>query len=133
VVVDLGQRISLGAAGPGGTGRSPLRERRLFQVLGADLAVGRPFAPDEDQVGAPRAVAVLTYRAWQNRFGGDPAILDRPIHVDDVPFPVVGVTGESFEGVTLENHDLWLPVAAMALVPSQREQAAIGRMTPPPP
>ena len=41
-------------------------------------ALGRVFDRAEDLPGEPRT-AILTYRIWQSRFGGDPRIAGRTI------------------------------------------------------
>jgi hypothetical protein len=40
-----------------------------FKALGASAALGRTFAPGEDQLGKDQEV-VLSNRVWQSRFGG---------------------------------------------------------------
>jgi putative ABC transport system permease protein len=44
-----------------------------FTVLGVLPAVGRAFLPDEDRVGDPVRVAVVSHAFWQARLGGDPS------------------------------------------------------------
>src|SRR5437660_943377 len=77
-----------------------------FSVLGIDMVRGRGFVPEEDRVQAPEAVAVLNYATWQNRFGGDPAIVGKTIRLDEVPFTVAGVAPESFTGTDPNRADL---------------------------
>src|SRR6516165_4719816 len=69
-----------------------------FTVLGARPLLGRGFLPDEDQVPGAKLVCVLGYGEWQKRFGGDSAIVGRPISVDNQPFTVVGVMPKGFKG-----------------------------------
>jgi macrolide transport system ATP-binding/permease protein len=83
-----------------------------FSVLGVEMARGRGFMPGEDRPLAPEAVAVLSYSAWQNRFGGDPEIVGKAVRLDDIPFTVVGVAGESFAGTDYTRVDLWAPLSA---------------------
>src|ERR1700686_1974891 len=44
----------------------------IFPVLGVSPVVGRGFTPAEDRPGS--GVAVISYRLWQRRFGGDPGV-----------------------------------------------------------
>lgn len=67
----------------------------FFQTLGVNAAAGRVFSPSDDVQGAP-AVTVLQYRYWKREFGGDPSVVGRTIHLDGVPFTVIGVAEESF-------------------------------------
>ena len=79
----------------------------FFRVFGARVAHGRGFTPVEHEPGPPRAV-VLSHRAWQQHFGGDPAIVDRPIEIAGLTMPVVGIAAPDFEfpgGV-----DIWFPM-----------------------
>jgi predicted permease len=109
--------------GPGGRAFAHFVSGDYFQTLGVGIALGRGFAPDEDQIGAPRAVVVLSHDLWQSRFGGDSGILGRAVRIDDVPFTVVGVAAEGFAGTSLNDHDLWIPIAAMEIAPSKKEHA----------
>ena len=52
--------------------------------------MGRTFREDEDQPGAANVI-VISHAAWQQRFGGDPHILDRDVRLDGVPHRVIGV------------------------------------------
>jgi macrolide transport system ATP-binding/permease protein len=88
-----------------------------FSVLGLDMSRGRGFLPEEDRPQDPQTVAVLSYRAWQNRFSGDAAIVGKIVHLDDVPFTIVGVAPEGFTG-TFDSADFWSPFPAhLALRP----------------
>jgi predicted permease len=61
--------------------------------------------------GAP--VAVISDRLWQRRFGSDPAILGKTLHLNTHPYLIVGVTPPEFQGSTSGlRFDLWLPVTA---------------------
>jgi predicted permease len=65
--------------------------------LGVTAAAGRLFAPDDDRADAT-PVAVISYRYWQRRFGGDSAALGKSITVNGAPFTIIGVTAPSFNG-----------------------------------
>ena len=87
-----------------------------FRVLGVEMERGRGFLAEEERTGPAEAVAVLNYATWQNRFGGDPAILGRRMRIEDVPFTIVGVTPPDFVGTSPEPTDIWLPLGSMALL-----------------
>lgn len=89
-----------------------------FRVLGVEMERGRGFTPEEDHAGAPQAVAVLSYRTWQNRFGGDPEIVGSQIRLDDVPFTVVGVASHNFAGTSELRPDVWVTFASLRLLRS---------------
>jgi putative ABC transport system permease protein len=61
--------------------------------------VGRGFTEADDREGAPGTI-VLSYRLWQTEFGGDPAIIGRPLSAqadfDTAVFTVIGVMPREF-------------------------------------
>lgn len=79
----------------------------FFPLLGVAPVLGRTISVDDDSPNAAR-VAVLSYRAWQDQFGGDRSIIGRTIRLDDRPFQVVGVMPAGFRFVR-EDVGLWTP------------------------
>jgi hypothetical protein len=67
----------------------------FFPLLGVDPVYGRHFTEGEDVPGGPNVV-MLAYGLWQRRYGGDPAIVGRSIHLDGVDQTVVGVLPKDF-------------------------------------
>jgi len=61
-----------------------------FSVLGVQPFRGRSFLADEGLPGKNHVVA-LSYRAWQNQFGGRDDIINQIIMLDDQPYTIVGV------------------------------------------
>ena len=85
-------------------------------TLGIQPALGRFFRPEDDRIGGgpDGPVAVLSYRCWQQRFGGDPAVLGRTLRIDRVPFTIVGVAPRGFFGVAPGlSPELTIPVATL--------------------
>ena len=81
-------------------------------LLGAPMAIGRAFLPEEEQTIGAAPVTVLSYGLWQRRFGGDPAIVGRTMTLNGRAFTVVGVTAEAFRGTNaIGGPQLWLPFA----------------------
>jgi len=78
-----------------------------FRVFGAPIALGRTFTPDEDRPGGP-ALVVISNALWRNRFGGDPAILNRTIDLGQEPYTVIGVLGPTYTGDP--KSDIWMPL-----------------------
>ncbi len=68
----------------------------LFAVLGVDLVRGRAFTSEEDRPGAA-PVAILGYRFWQRRFGGDPRAIGRRLVFGGRVYTVVGVAPGGLE------------------------------------
>ncbi len=95
----------------------------FFEVLGAGTAIGRPIIPDDTRSMGANAVAVLSYGFWQQRFGGDPGILNRQVSINGQPLTVVGVAarglrgrrdGRSAGGVHSCHHETPTPAGARA-------------------
>lgn len=62
----------------------------MFDTLRIKPILGRPFAPDEDKVGAERVV-LLGEGLWTRRFGRDPRVLNQKLLLNGEPFTVIGV------------------------------------------
>ncbi|HEY0555569.1 MAG TPA: ABC transporter permease [Thermoanaerobaculia bacterium] len=85
----------------------------FFRAAGVQPDLGGGLAAD----GSPEGphTAVLSHAFWQRRFGGDPAIVGKAIHLDSDVYTVVGVMPPAFEFPT--EVDLWYP---LVLTPEQR-------------
>lgn len=82
-----------------------------FSVLGIDLALGRGFAPEEDQTPGTHPVVVLSHGLWQSRFGGARDIIGRDIFLNSREFTVIGITEEGFLGTNAGLATaLWAPI-----------------------
>ncbi len=98
-----------------GTGDPPVQLRTLhvsqdfFRVFGSAAILGRTFDRAEDLPGgAP--VAILSYRAWQNRFHGAGSILGQTILLNKKPYAIVGVIEKNFDSEP--QADVWFPLQA---------------------
>lgn len=85
----------------------------LFRALGVPPLHGR-FFMDDDETDGNDHVAVLSHRLWQGRFGGEPGVVGRTIHVNGVPYEIVGVMPDEFEFPTpwggRDTTQLWTPL-----------------------
>lgn len=115
-----------------------------FDILGAEVALGRTFLPGEDEIGND-TVVVLTHRMWSNNFGSDPSIVGQNILLGGVNHTVVGVLVEgifdreygqiykplAFQTATLNRDFHWLsPFAKLkrgvTIAQAQSEMDVIG-------
>src|ERR1700728_1027962 len=62
----------------------------FFRTLGVTPTLGRDFRPDEDQPSAALPV-ILSYAAWQLRFGGRADVLGQTVVLDGQPNTIIGV------------------------------------------
>jgi putative ABC transport system permease protein len=86
----------------------------FFEVLDVSPSAGRVFHQDEELPGADQ-VAIMSYSAWQGRFGGDPQLLGKTISLNSRVYTIVGIMPRDFDyPVPVE---LWVP---LALTPAER-------------
>ena len=78
----------------------------LFPLLGVNAVVGRTFTESEDQRDGN--VVMMTWNLFTRRFGGDPSMIGRQIHLDGNPYTVVGVLPKWFTYPDA-NVQLWVP------------------------
>lgn len=82
-----------------------------FAMFGVRAYAGRTFTPRDDQANAP-AVAVMSYRLWQQRYGSDPSVIGSIFDLNEKPVTVVGIAPPGFFGDTLREAapDFFLPL-----------------------
>jgi hypothetical protein len=70
----------------------------FFSVLGSTPIIGRAFTEADNMLGAA-PVALLSYSAWQQRFGGDRNVLGRhiDIHETGVAYAIIGVMPQGLD------------------------------------
>ena len=81
-----------------------------FSTLGAEMALGRAFAPEECQTPGAAPVIVLSHRFWSRRFGADTSLIGKTITLNRQPFTVIGVAARGFNGAEVFAPDLWAPL-----------------------
>jgi predicted permease len=83
-----------------------------FSILRTRPALGRFFLPDEDLEGHPVPVVVLSHRYWSRRMGADSTVIGRTITINRLPFTVIGVAEDGFQGhIAAYDFSLWIPMA----------------------
>ncbi|HZL96876.1 MAG TPA: ABC transporter permease, partial [Vicinamibacterales bacterium] len=86
-------------------------EANYFDTIGVRPVRGRTFTAAEGRSDSAGLVAIVSYRAWQDFFGGADDIVGRSISVNSRPATVIGVAPPSFRGTMLnERADVWLPL-----------------------
>ncbi len=92
----------------------------LFYVLELPLLEGRSFTRAEDVRGGP-AVAIISSRLWQRRFGADRSAIGRTLTYEGRAYTVVGVAPPAFQ---LEGTIDVLTPLAQATEPRMRYRGA---------
>jgi predicted permease len=99
----------------------PLRSEYVtgnyFSTLGVGAFAGRVFTPNDDTPSSP-PVAILSHRAWQTTYAGDPTVLGSTFAVQGHPFTVIGIAPPGFFGETLGSDppDIWIPLQQEAII-----------------
>jgi predicted permease len=95
-----------------------------FAALGIKPILGQGYS-EQVREGHWAAEVVLSYRFWQQRFGGDPNVLGRTIRLNDYPFTIVGVSPPSFYSLEVGYEpQLRLPLLPRGETISQINQAS---------
>ena len=101
----------------------------LFPMLGAHPALGRNFRADDGAPAGFEQVVLLSDALWRNRYAADPAIVGRPIRINQRELTVVGVMPPGFAFPDRER--LWVPLgSANAEDRSARYIFGIARLRP---
>jgi len=106
----------------------------FFSLLGVEPLLGRTFAPDEEQAGKDRVV-VISHGLWQNRLGGDPAIIGRKLTLNEIEYQVIGVLRPDYrhpEPFFDQKAEIWRPLDLKAQTGSRGSHylRALGRLKP---
>jgi predicted permease len=80
-----------------------------LDVLRVVPMLGREVRPEDERPGAP-AVALLSQRLWQTRYGAQPSVVGRTITINGEQATVIGVMPEGFDFPG--NADVWRPLLA---------------------
>jgi predicted permease len=100
----------------------------LFQVLGVEPMLGRPFLAEEATAPGLESAVVLTHGLWQRRYGGDPGIVGRDVVINDRARTVVGIMPPNFKFP--ERDELYLPLRLDEAPRSARNVNVVGAVKP---
>ncbi len=105
-------------------------EANFFALLGVNAAVGRTFAPGEDQPGKDD-VAILSYGEWRKRFGGEAGAVGQAVQLNGRKYTIVGVMPAGF--TYPYRAEYWTPMDMSGKGLGERGShwaSAIGRLKP---
>jgi predicted permease len=99
--------------------------------LGLRPLLGR-LLTDEDDKASANPVAVLSYRYWQKKIGGDAAIVGKQININNRAFTVIGVTPQGFEGTGNVGltEDVTIPIAMEPLLNADPNRSLLNGLRP---
>lgn len=82
-----------------------------FQMFGLNPYAGRLFTTDDDQPGAA-PVAVMSYRSWHEKYGGNPAVIGDSVAINGEPFTLIGIAPPGFfgDGLRTSPPEIWIPL-----------------------
>lgn len=109
----------------------PVVSTNFFDVIGVKPILGRTFAR-ADATPPSHRILILSFNAWQNRFGSDPRVIDRTVPLNDIPYRIVGVMPRGF-AFPVRDPDGWRPMAETPQTLQTRAQHfldVIGRLKP---
>ena len=81
-----------------------------FTELGSQAVCGRLLDSAQDDQPNAAPVVILSFGFWQRRFGANPAIVGRTIHVNKKAATVVGIAPYEFASLGSQYPDVWLPM-----------------------
>ena len=90
----------------------------LFSTLGVSPALGRSFAPEDEQPG--HRVVILSHRLWMTDFAGSPSVLGERVKISDEVHTIIGVMPASFHYPIANPSHFWTTFAADAEGPFPR-------------
>ncbi|HEU4631808.1 MAG TPA: ADOP family duplicated permease [Gemmatimonadaceae bacterium] len=86
----------------------------FWRALGVHAALGRLMTAEEAHPVTGARVVVLGHAFWQQRYGGDRAVVGTTLELQGTPYRIIGVAPRGFRGVEHAETALWLPLFAYA-------------------
>ena len=116
-------QLDLTGNGPATVINGQLVSGGFFRTLGVNPAIGRLIDASDDKPSAA-PVTVLNYGYWQSAFGGSPSVVGRTVQLNGVPFTIIGVVEQRFNGLAPgSDYNVWLPLSdAKAITDPMRWQ-----------
>jgi predicted permease len=81
----------------------------FFRVLGTQPERGAFPSGDLTSAASDQSL-VLAHGFWKRHFGGDPAVIGKPLVIDGAPYVVAAIAPDGFTSLQPYPVDLWLPL-----------------------
>jgi predicted permease len=125
----ISRGFSFSMTGTGGAERvsAQLITSDYFSLLGVEPAVGRNFAPGEDEIGAT-AVALISAGFWQRKLASAPDVLGKSLTLDDKSYTIIGVIPASFKSLSGNptGVDVYVPIGQWSHPALQNRGVGLG-------
>src|SRR5580765_3888261 len=83
-----------------------MRSARASDVFGLPMTLGG--LPKQPPVPNTLPTVIISYRMWQDLYGGDPAVVGKPIRFAEIATTVAGVAAREFD--TPQGANFWFQV-----------------------
>jgi len=106
------------SSGPPDTANGQYVSGNFFQTLCVSAWRGRLLIDADDQEGAP-PVAVMSFHAWQEKYGSDPSVVGSTYQINGHAFTIIGVAPAGFVGAKMTSWglpDIWMPLTTEPLL-----------------
>jgi len=103
----------MGREQPAQSGNGEYVSGNYFRTFGIGPWAGRVINENDDREGSA-PVVVISYRTWQQKFGGDPSLVGSTLLINAKPFTVIGIAPPGFFGGALKSWGMpeyWIPLA----------------------
>ena len=100
----------------------------FFRVLGVTPILGRTFSAQDDHRGCGLAPgAVISFKFWQQQFGGDKSVLGQALQVGAQRIQIIGVTPPDFFGLEVgRTFDVALPICSAPTLMDDKDRLDSG-------
>ncbi|HET6934841.1 MAG TPA: ABC transporter permease [Candidatus Angelobacter sp.] len=112
----MGVRRS-GSTVPSQSFRGEFVSGNYFSTFGVPAYAGRMISPQDDTKGAP-PVAVMSFRTWQEKFGGDASVVGAGFVINAQPVTVIGIAPPGFFGDRIQSNPaaFWMPLSSEPVI-----------------
>lgn len=109
--------LALSNAGKAEFAQGQLVSANYFATLGVSPLMGRVFSQEEEVGDLAHPVVVLSYDAWQRRFGGAQDVIGSSLILNGTAHTVIGVAPRAFQGtLPMLTPELWVPLTQLGVV-----------------
>jgi predicted permease len=119
-----------GSSGPPDTANGQFVSGNLFQTLGVSALRGRLLIDADDKESAP-PVAVMSFHAWQEKYGSNPSVVGSTYQINNRTFTIIGVAPAGFVGAKMVSWgmpDIWMPLTAEPMMFSKASRLKNARV-----